>query len=44
LGWSYLRTAVAEAQGLFRNPEEGEHLLLEAITRGIVKAQQTRKT
>jgi hypothetical protein len=27
-----------------RNPEEGEHLLLAAITRRLVKTQQTEKT
>jgi hypothetical protein len=39
-----LRTAVAEVQGLFMNPEEGECLPLVAITRGLVKAELTNKT
>jgi hypothetical protein len=28
---------VAETQGQFGNPDEGEHLLLEAVTRRLVK-------
>jgi hypothetical protein len=35
---------VAEAQGRFGNPEEGEHLLLQAVTRRLVKTQLTEKT
>jgi hypothetical protein len=35
---------VAEKQGQFGNPEEGEHLLLEAVTRKLVKIQQAEKT
>jgi hypothetical protein len=34
---------VAEAQGQFKNPEEGEHILLETVTRGLVKTQLTEK-
>jgi hypothetical protein len=33
---------VAEIQGQFRNPEEEENLLLEAITRGLGKTQQLK--
>jgi hypothetical protein len=36
-----LRIAVTESQGQFGNPEEGEHLLLEVITRGLVKTHLT---
>jgi hypothetical protein len=32
---------VAEARGQFGSSEEGERLLLEAVTRGLVKTQQT---
>jgi hypothetical protein len=32
-----LRVAVAEAQGQFRNLEEGQQLLLEAVTIRLVK-------
>jgi hypothetical protein len=35
---------VAEAQGQFRNPEEGERPKLEAVTRKQVKTQQAEKT
>jgi hypothetical protein len=35
---------IAEAWGQFMNPEEGECLLLKAITRKLVKTQQTEKT
>jgi hypothetical protein len=35
---------VAEAQGQFRSPEEGEILSLEAVTRKLVKTQQAEKT
>jgi hypothetical protein len=35
---------VAEAQGQFGNPEEVEHLPLEAVTRRLVKAHLTGKT
>jgi hypothetical protein len=35
---------VAVAWGQFRNPEEGEHLLLEAVTRGLVKTRQAEET
>jgi hypothetical protein len=35
---------VAEAWGQFGNPEEGEHPPLEAVTRKLVKTQQTEKT
>jgi hypothetical protein len=38
------RVDVAEAQGQFGNPEEGERSPLEAVTRGLVKIQQTEKT
>jgi hypothetical protein len=37
------RVAVAEAQGLFRNLESGERPPLEAVSRGLVKTQQTEK-
>jgi hypothetical protein len=33
-----------EAWGQFWNPEEGKNLLLEAITKGLVKRQQTEET
>jgi hypothetical protein len=32
---------VAEAQGQFRTPEEGECLLLDVVTRRLVEMQQT---
>jgi hypothetical protein len=35
---------VTEAEGQFRNPEVGECPPLEAVTRGLVDAQQTEKT
>jgi hypothetical protein len=35
---------VDKARGQFRNPEEGEHHPLEAITRGLVNIQETEKT
>jgi hypothetical protein len=36
---------VVEARGQFRNPEEGERLPLEAVTRPrLVKTQHTDKT
>jgi hypothetical protein len=35
---------VAEAWGQFGNPGEEERALLETITRGMVKIQQTEKT
>jgi hypothetical protein len=35
---------VSKAQGQFRNPEEGEHLLLEAGAGGLVKSRHTEKT
>jgi hypothetical protein len=35
---------VAKAQEQFRNPEEGECLPLEAVTRGLVKPQLTKET
>jgi hypothetical protein len=35
---------VAEARGQFGNPEEGERPPLEAVTRRLVKTQQTEKT
>jgi hypothetical protein len=34
---------VAESWGLFRNPEEKVQLLLDAVTRGLVKTQLTQK-
>jgi hypothetical protein len=34
---------VAEARGQFGNPEEGERPPLEAVTRKLVKTQQTEK-
>jgi hypothetical protein len=34
---------VAEARRRFEKPEEGENPLLEAVTRGLVKIQQTEK-
>jgi hypothetical protein len=33
---------VAEAWGQFGNPEEGEHLPSQAVTRRLVKTQQMR--
>jgi hypothetical protein len=41
---SQLRAAVTEAWGQYRNTEEGEHPLLEAVTRKLVKTQETEKT
>jgi hypothetical protein len=35
---------VAEAREQFGNPEEGKRLPLEAVTRKLVKTQQTEKT
>jgi hypothetical protein len=35
---------VAEARGKFGNPEEGECLPLEAVTRRMVKRQQAEKS
>jgi hypothetical protein len=35
---------VAEVCGQFGNPEEGERVSLEPVTRGLVKRQQTKKT
>jgi hypothetical protein len=35
---------VAEARGLFGNPDEKERLPLEAITIKLVKKQQSEKT
>jgi hypothetical protein len=35
---------VADSQGQFRNPEEREHVLLEAVTRALEKTQHTVKT
>jgi hypothetical protein len=35
---------LAEARRQFGKPEEGERLLLEAITRKLVKTQQVEKT
>jgi hypothetical protein len=35
---------VDEARRQFGNSEEGEHLPLEAVTRGLVKARLTDKT
>jgi hypothetical protein len=40
---SYSKIAVAESPGLFGNPDEAECPLLETVTRGIGKAQQTEK-
>jgi hypothetical protein len=37
LRFGYLRIAVAEAQRQFGNPEEREHLLLEAVARSQLK-------
>jgi hypothetical protein len=39
-----LWVAVAEAQGQFGNPKEGERPMLETATRGLVKRQHTDKT
>jgi hypothetical protein len=35
---------MAEAQGQFGNPEEGEHLPFETVTGELVKTQLTGKT
>jgi hypothetical protein len=35
---------VADAQGQFRNPEEGERPPLETVTRRLVKTQQAENT
>jgi hypothetical protein len=35
---------MAKALGEFRIPEEGKYPPLEAVTRGLVKGQQTEKT
>jgi hypothetical protein len=39
-----VKMLVAEAQGQFGNPEEGERPPLEAVTRKLVKIQQAEKT
>jgi hypothetical protein len=36
--------AVAEARGLFENPNERERVPLEAVTRGLARKEQTEKT
>jgi hypothetical protein len=43
MGFSLLRIALTEARGQFGNPEKGERLLLEAVTRGLM-TQLTEKT
>jgi hypothetical protein len=40
---SQSKVAVVEVRGQLRNPKEGEQLLLEAVTRRLVKTQQTEK-
>jgi hypothetical protein len=39
-----IKKLVAEAQGQFGNPEEGECMPMEAVTRRLVKTQQDEKT
>jgi hypothetical protein len=41
---AFAEKLVAEARVQFRSPEEGEHSLLEAIPRRLVKTQQAEKT
>jgi hypothetical protein len=38
-----LENAVSEAWEQFRKPEKGKHLLLEYVTRGLVRIQLTEK-
>jgi hypothetical protein len=37
------KVTATEAWGPFRNPEKGEILPLEAVTRGVVKREYTKK-
>jgi hypothetical protein len=38
------RVALAEERGQYKNPEEGKRPSFEAVTRRLVKGQQTEKT